>query len=37
MGLAWAIWTFATHVMAKKKVGSQTGSLTFTIKSREST
>jgi hypothetical protein len=27
-GLAWAIWTFATQVMAKRKVGSQTGSLT---------
>jgi len=26
-GLAWAIWTFASQVMAKKKVGSQTGSL----------
>jgi hypothetical protein len=21
-GLAWAIWTFAAHVMAKRKVGS---------------
>jgi hypothetical protein len=27
-GLAWAIWTFATQVMAKRKAGSQTGSLT---------
>jgi len=27
-GLAWAIWTFATHVMAKRRAGSQTGSLT---------
>jgi hypothetical protein len=27
-GLAWVIWTSATLVMAKKKVGSQTGSLT---------
>jgi hypothetical protein len=28
-GLAWAIWTFAKHVMAKKRAGNQTGSLTF--------
>ncbi len=28
-GLAWAIWTSATHVMAKRKVKSQIGSLTF--------
>jgi hypothetical protein len=27
-GLAWAIWTFATQVMAKRKVKSQTSSLT---------
>jgi hypothetical protein len=27
-GLAWPIWTSATQVMAKRKVGSQTGSLT---------
>jgi len=27
-GLAWAIWTSTTHVMAKKKVGSQTDNLT---------
>jgi len=27
-GLAWAIWTFVAQVMAKRKVGSQTGSLT---------
>ncbi len=27
-GLGWAIWTFAALVMAKRKVGSQTGSLT---------
>jgi hypothetical protein len=27
-GLAWAIWTFATQVMAKRKVRSQTSSLT---------
>jgi hypothetical protein len=27
-GLAWLISTFATQVMAKRKVGSQTGSLT---------
>jgi hypothetical protein len=27
-GLAWAIWTSTTQVMAKRKVGSQTGSLT---------
>jgi len=26
-GLAWAIWTSAAHIMAKKRVGSQTGSL----------
>jgi hypothetical protein len=26
--LAWAIWTFAAQVMAKKKAGSQIGSLT---------
>jgi hypothetical protein len=26
-GLAWAIWTFAAQVMAKRKAGSQTGSL----------
>jgi hypothetical protein len=28
-GLAWDIWTFATQVMAKRKVGSKTGSLTL--------
>ncbi len=28
-GLAWAIWTSATHIMAKKKAGNQTGSLTL--------
>ncbi len=27
-GLAWAIWTFSTQVMAKRKVGSQIGNLT---------
>jgi hypothetical protein len=27
-GLAWAIWTSATQVMAKRRAGSQTGSLT---------
>ncbi len=27
-GLTWAIWTFATHVMAKRRVGSQTDNLT---------
>jgi hypothetical protein len=27
-GLAWAIWTYAAQVMAKRKVRSQTGSLT---------
>jgi hypothetical protein len=27
-GLAWAIWTSVTQVMAKIRVGSQTGSLT---------
>jgi hypothetical protein len=27
-GLAWAIWTFATQVMAKRRAGSKTGSLT---------
>jgi len=26
--LAWAIWTSTTQVMAKRKAGSQTGSLT---------
>jgi len=26
-GLAWAIWTSATHIMAKRKAGSQNGSL----------
>jgi hypothetical protein len=30
-GLAWPIWTFATQVMAKRKVGSQTGSLTLDL------
>jgi hypothetical protein len=28
-GLAWAIWTFATQVMAKRKAGNQTASLTL--------
>jgi len=28
-GLAWAIWTFATQVMAKRKAGSLIGSLTL--------
>ncbi len=28
-GLAWAIWTSAEHVMAKRRAGSQTASLTF--------
>jgi len=27
-GFAWAIWTSTTHVMAKKKAGSQTDNLT---------
>jgi len=27
-GLAWAIWTSIAHVMAKRRAGSQTGSLT---------
>jgi len=27
--LAWAIWTFATHVMAKRRVKNQTSSLTL--------
>jgi hypothetical protein len=27
-GIAWAIWTSETHVMAKKKAENQTGSLT---------
>jgi len=27
-GFAWAIWTFAAHIMAKKRAGSQTGNLT---------
>jgi len=27
-GLAWAIWTYAAQVMAKRRVKSQTGSLT---------
>jgi hypothetical protein len=26
-GLVWAIWTSAAHVMAKKRVGSQTDNL----------
>jgi hypothetical protein len=26
--LAWAIWTYVAQVMAKRRVGSQTGSLT---------
>jgi hypothetical protein len=32
-GLAWAIWTFATHVMGKRRAMSQTA----TTKSRELT
>jgi hypothetical protein len=28
-GLAWAIWTFAAQVMAKRTARSQTGSLIF--------
>jgi len=28
-GLAWAIWTSTAQVMAKRRVGSQVGSLTF--------
>jgi hypothetical protein len=28
-GLAWAIWTSAAQVMTKRKVGSQTSSLTL--------
>ncbi len=28
-GIAWAIWTFAAHIMAKRRVRSQTSSLTF--------
>jgi len=28
-GLAWAIWTSITHVMAKRKAGSQTDNLTL--------
>jgi len=27
-GLAWAVWTSAAQVMGKRRVGSQTGSLT---------
>jgi hypothetical protein len=27
-GLAWAIWTFATYVMAKRRVGNQIDDLT---------
>jgi hypothetical protein len=27
-GLAWVIWTSATHVMAIRRLGSQTGNLT---------
>jgi hypothetical protein len=27
-GLAWAIWTYATQVIGKRRAGSQTGSLT---------
>ncbi len=27
-GLVWAIWTFAAHVMAKRKATSQTNNLT---------
>jgi len=28
-GLAWAIWTFAAHVVAKRRAGSQIGNLTL--------
>jgi hypothetical protein len=28
-GLAWAIWTLIAQVMAKRKVGNQTGNLTL--------
>jgi hypothetical protein len=35
--LAWVIWTFAALVMGKRKANSQTGSLTPTTKSQEST
>jgi hypothetical protein len=28
-GLAWAIWISVTQVMAKRRVGNQTGSLTL--------
>jgi len=28
-GLAWAIWTFTAHIIAKKKARSQTCSLTL--------
>jgi hypothetical protein len=28
-GLSWVIWTSPAHVMAKRKVGSQTSSLTL--------
>jgi hypothetical protein len=27
-GLAWAIWTSTAHIMAKRRAGSQTSSLT---------
>jgi len=27
-GLAWAIWTFTTHIMAKRRVESEIGNLT---------
>jgi len=27
-GLTWAIWIYATQVMAKRRAGSQTGNLT---------
>jgi hypothetical protein len=27
-GLAWAIWTFVAHIMAKRKATSQIGNLT---------
>jgi hypothetical protein len=36
-GLAWAIWTFTAQVMAKRRARSQTGRLTLTTKSWEST
>jgi hypothetical protein len=37
IGLTWAIWTSAAHVMAKRRVRSQIGNLTSDLKSQEST